>query len=209
VNVRYLCSDPPIGYSATRTPHSYEEVVFMKKILALVFVIAAMLLIGTACQSASAQSADNASADTDAADSGLIAYTDESDDDSCCVTEPVEKYNSALALDLTAFSVTEASDIAHRISESPQAFEGTTIKVKGHYEYAANYNTGGVIHSVVVDNDTGCCPGVIELIWNGEHKFPEDYPEENAQIETEGVLKSYEEAGATYYYLDVDDITVL
>jgi hypothetical protein len=178
----------------------------MKKKLSVVLIIVALISIGTACQSASAtQSADSASADAAAADD----VSQPVDEEAQVVTEDVVPYNSELSIDLTAFETADASEIAHRISEDPRPFVGTTIKLRGHYEWADNYNTGGVIHSIVVDNESNCCPGVIELIWNGEHEFPGDYPEEFSQIETEGVLKTYEEAGSTYYYLDVDDITVL
>jgi len=47
------------------------------------------------------------------------------------------------------------------------------------------------------------------FIWNGDHIYPDDYPENNTRIEVTGIFDSYEESGNTYYYLGVDDISIL
>jgi hypothetical protein len=114
---------------------------------------------------------------------------------------------NSLGIDLTAMDPLVAADIAHRISEYPEGYLGAAIKLSGRYEVAENHNTGGYIHAIVVSDQVACCEAVIEFVWNGEHSYPGDYPREYEQIELEGVMKRYEEAGEAYYYLAVDDMT--
>jgi hypothetical protein len=41
----------------------------------------------------------------------------------------------------------------------------------------------------------------IEFILKGDHKYPDDYPQEGSEICITGVFGSYEEDGNTYYAL--------
>ncbi|MDR0595991.1 MAG: hypothetical protein LBG50_00400 [Clostridiales Family XIII bacterium] len=118
-----------------------------------------------------------------------------------------ETVKSGLGVDLTGFDEVAAAEVAHRIFEDPAQYLGMALKVKGQYEVANNYNTDSYIHSVVVDNHAGCCQPVFEFIWNGEHSFPNDYPEKLTKIVVDGVMKCYVESGETYYYIAADEIS--
>jgi hypothetical protein len=46
----------------------------------------------------------------------------------------------------------------------------------------------------------------LEILWQGEHTYPNDYPEMYAEIEVAGIFESYEELGQTYYHLIIDSL---
>jgi len=58
----------------------------------------------------------------------------------------------------------------------------------------------------VIADATACCQQGLEFIWNGAHAYPDDYPEQESEIEITGVFQSYQEGSSTYYYLLVDDV---
>ena len=112
-------------------------------------------------------------------------------------------------VDLTVLSSTMVYAEVYNIMTSPDEYMGKTIKMNGPY-YASFYDeTGLYYHYVVIEDATACCQQGLEFIWKGDHKFPDDYPEEETKIEVTGVFGSYDELGDTYYYLAVDDISII
>jgi hypothetical protein len=86
---------------------------------------------------------------------------------------------------------------------------GKRIKIQGLYYPSYFDQTELYYHYVVVRDESLCCQTGLEFAWKGEHTYPADYPAENTEIELVGVFGSYEELGKTYYFLTVDDISVL
>jgi len=112
-------------------------------------------------------------------------------------------------VDLTVLSSTMIYAEVNNILTNPDKYMGKTIKMKGPY-YASYYEqTKLYYHYVVVEDATACCQQGLEFIWSGEHKYPADYPEDKTKIEVTGVFGSYDELGKTYYYILVDDISIL
>jgi len=112
-------------------------------------------------------------------------------------------------LDISEMSSVLAYSQVVNIYESPDDYMGKTIKLNGLY-YASYYDkTDLYYHYVVVGDETLCCQTGLKFVWNGEHTYPDDYPEEQTEIELVGLFGSYEEFGKTYYFLTVDDLSVL
>ena len=121
------------------------------------------------------------------------------------VPEDVKKVD----VDLTTLGSTMVYAEVTSMMNNPDDYFGKTIKMSGPYAVAFYNETGLYYHYVIVEDATACCQGGLEFIWNGDHVYPDDYPEEKSSIEVEGVFGSYEELGRTYYYLAVDDIAIL
>jgi hypothetical protein len=121
---------------------------------------------------------------------------------------PVEDVKK-VDVDLTELSSTMVFAEVNNIMTNPDDYMGKKIKMNG--VYASEYwdETGIDYHYVVIQDATGCCPQGIEFVWNGEHNYPDDYPEKQTEIEVIGIFGSYDELGRTYYFLTVDDISVL
>jgi hypothetical protein len=81
---------------------------------------------------------------------------------------------------------------------------GKTIKIKGPY-LPTDDGSGLVYHYVLIVDALACCQSGLEFKLNGE----QPYPEANAEVEATGVFGKYEEFGVTYYYIEVDGLTVL
>jgi len=111
-------------------------------------------------------------------------------------------------VDLTAMSSIMVYSEVYNIMMKPDKYVGKTIKTRGPY-YAEHDGNGENYHFVIIEDATSCCRQGLEFIWNGDHAYPDDYPDENARIEIAGVFRKHAEDGVTYYYLAVNDITVL
>lgn len=114
---------------------------------------------------------------------------------------------SAIDLDLTAMSSTMVYAEVYNMMSNPDDYMGKVIKMSGPY-YASYYDeTGLYYHYVIIEDATACCQQGLEFVWNGEHSYPADYPDEKTPIEVTGVFGKYDELGKDYYYLAVDEIT--
>jgi hypothetical protein len=110
-------------------------------------------------------------------------------------------------LDMTGMGSAIAYSQAVDIMTNPDDYLGKVIKVKGNY-YPTYYDpTAQYYHLVLVGDETSCCRQQLEFAWTGDHAFPDDYPDMNAEIIIAGVFERYEELGETYYHLVVDEIT--
>ena len=56
-------------------------------------------------------------------------------------------------------------------------------------------------HACIIPDATACCAQGIEFVWEGDHVWPDDYPEEGADIIVTGRLETYDENGFTYLHL--------
>jgi len=112
-------------------------------------------------------------------------------------------------LDMSKMSGVMVYSQVVNIYENPKEHVGKRIKINGQY-YASYYDqTKSYYHHVLVGDEASCCQIGFVFVWNGEHTYPDDYPENQARIELEGLFKSYEALGKTYYFLSVDDLHVL
>ena len=111
--------------------------------------------------------------------------------------------------DLTVLNSIMAYARLAEILENPDDYFGKIIKLRGTYNVSYFEQTDLYYNLVSVGDETSCCQQWLEFVWNGEHSYPDDYPEENTSIEIAGVFGSYEELDQLYYYLAVDDIIIL
>jgi len=112
-------------------------------------------------------------------------------------------------IDLTALSDTLRIAELVNITAAPKLYEGKTIKLGGAYQSQYYQETRQRYHAVLVADAAACCQQGLEFVWNGEHNYPGDYPQEGSQIEVTGVFGSYEELGTTYWHLVTNELVVL
>jgi len=122
--------------------------------------------------------------------------------------DPGDKTN-AVDLDLTVLSSTMVYAEVNNMMANPDDYMGKTMRINGLY-FAQYYEpTELFYHYVVIEDATACCAQGLEFVWNGGHVYPDDYPEIKDKVEVIGVFESYDELGKTYYFLSVDEITIL
>lgn len=172
----------------------------MKKYLSIISILCLMSILFVGCAKNGAVGGENNSPTTPEQSAKNNPEKQEQKSDTAI---------GGVDVDLTALSSTMVYAEVYNMTTSPDDYMGKTIKMSGPY-YASFYDeTDSYYHYVIIEDAAACCQSGLEFIWNGEHNYPNDYPTENTKIEVSGVFGSYEELGQTYYYLAVDEITVL
>ena len=110
-------------------------------------------------------------------------------------------------LDLSGMSGTVVYAQVYNLLSDPAPWLGKIIRMAGYYSFYDDQEHGIVYHACIIPDATACCAQGIEFIWAGEHHWPEDYPEEGAELTVTGRLEIYQEDG--YSYLHLVDAEVL
>ena len=71
----------------------------------------------------------------------------------------------------------------------------------GYYSFYNDQEHGVVYHACIIPDATACCAQGIEFVRAEACSWPEDYPEEGADITVTGRLEIYEEGGYSYLHL--------
>ncbi len=104
-------------------------------------------------------------------------------------------------LDLSKLSGTVVYAQVYNLMNDYESWLGKVIKMSGYYSAYIDMERGVVYHACVIPDATACCAQGIEFVWAGEHAWPDEYPEEGADITVTGRLDIYEEDGDLYLYL--------
>jgi len=159
----------------------------MKKSLSVVWLLCLIFLFVTSCANSETSQSGNGSSETPK---------------SSATTEPGDA-----DIDLTVLSSTMLSAELINIRKNLDKYLGKTVKIRGVYSALYYEETEKYYFSVITYVDpAGCCSEGMEFAWNGDHVYPDDYPEEGTGIELVGKLESYEELGVRYCVLAVDEI---
>ena len=124
--------------------------------------------------------------------------------------KPLGEADPNVDIDLTVLTANMVYAEVYNMMMNPDEYLGKTIKVSGpyfplYYDVMDNY-----YHYVMIEDALACCENGMEFIWDeGSHVYPDEYPKEDDMIEISGELKCYEEEGYIYYYLDIDEYTLL
>lgn len=120
------------------------------------------------------------------------------------VSDNSETTNENIDVDLTKLSSTMVYSEVYNMLYSPNEYIGKTVKMKGNFSIYTDGTTGKNYYAVIIADATACCQQGLEFEWEGEHAYPQDYPELGTQIEVTGVFDTYREGETTYAYLKTD-----
>ena len=104
-------------------------------------------------------------------------------------------------IDLTALESNMVYAQVFDMVNNPDAYTGRTVRAHGPFAYYQDANTGKEYFAVLISDATACCAQGIEFVLDGEHVYPDDYPEPSTEITVTGVFDSYEENGTVYVQL--------
>ena len=106
---------------------------------------------------------------------------------------------SSADIDITSFSGTMAYAEISNIQSSPDDYIGKTIRMAGSF---ATYEENGTTYFLcIVEDAKACCSIGIEFVLEGEHSYPDDYPEMLSDIIITGEIQTYERDGNMYCHL--------
>ena len=104
-------------------------------------------------------------------------------------------------LDLAGMSGTVVYAQVYNLLSDPSPWLGKMIRMAGYYSCYDDQEHGIVYHACVIPDATACCSAGIEFVWEGNHSWPEDYPEIGTDIVVTGRLEVYQEDGYDYLHL--------
>ena len=113
---------------------------------------------------------------------------------------------SKIDLDLTQMSATMIYSTMFDMLVMPEDYVEKNIKLKGWFETYTDETTGEIFYAVVVPDATACCQQGLEFVWPGDHKYPEDFPKEGADLTVTGIYKLIENDGITYNYIEASSL---
>ncbi len=102
----------------------------------------------------------------------------------------VEKDSTGIDLDLSKMNYNMMSSIVFDIMIVPENYVDKRIKTVGNF-YTDEYE-GKRYFSVLIWDNTGCCPAGLDFIPLEGMKYPEDFPKNDEKIFVIGVLKYQE-----------------
>lgn len=117
--------------------------------------------------------------------------------------------SSDVDYDLTVMSSDMVYSTVYQMMTDPETYVGKTVRMNG--AYVVNYweSTDTYYHCVLIKDAQACCQQGIEFVWgDGNHKYPDDYPEESAEVLVTGTFETYKEDGDTNLYCRLENATL-
>ncbi len=116
--------------------------------------------------------------------------------------EPEQVTTSApeegIDVDLTALSSTMVYSEVYNMVFYPENYIGKTVKMSGSYMVFHDDDTDKYYHACIISDATACCAQGIEFELEGEHSYPDDYPQLGTQVCVVGVFDIYWEGEEKY-----------
>lgn len=121
----------------------------------------------------------------------------------CGSNSPTEEAinSESCDLDLTQLSSTMVYSEVYSMMTSPDDYLGKRVKISGSFGVYQDQTTNKLYFACLIADATACCSQGIEFVLEGDHTFPDDYPEINSIITVTGIFDTYEENGYTYCQL--------
>lgn len=111
--------------------------------------------------------------------------------------------------DLTQMSSDMVYATVYQLMVKPDEYVGKTFRIDGNF-YATYYEpTQKYYFYCVIQDATACCAQGLEFVWDdGTHVYPDEYPEDNAEVIIEGTFETYREEGDASLYCRLADATL-
>lgn len=105
--------------------------------------------------------------------------------------------------DLTAMSSDMVYAVVYQMMGDPDTYIGKTVRMEGLY-YGSYYEPAGqYYHFCIIQDALACCAQGLEFVWDdGNHIYPDEYPEENTEVIVQGIFETYNDDGVDYCRLN-------
>ena len=107
-------------------------------------------------------------------------------------------------IDLSMLNYNIASAQIFNMLIETDSYLGKTVRIKG--QFFSNYDEDNKVrhYSVLIWDATACCQTGLQFIPRGNPVYPDDFPEEMADMEITGILRMKLLNGMDYLYLDCE-----
>ena len=116
----------------------------------------------------------------------------------CADEKKQESTIGSIDVDLTKLSRTMVYSEVYNMMYTPDDYIGKTVKMKGQFAHYEDPDTKVQYFACIIADAAACCSQGLEFILNGEHTYPNDYPETGSEITVTGIFEVYEENGVQY-----------
>lgn len=134
------------------------------------------------------------------------SVTIQEDDSTQGLTAEEETLDESVDYDLTKMGSDMVYATVYQMMVNPKDYEGKKVRVQGLY-YGAWYEpTSQYYFYVIIQDALACCSQGIEFIWeDGNHVYPDEYPQDGSEVEVMGVFETYQEEGDETIYCRLRD----
>ena len=110
--------------------------------------------------------------------------------------------------DLSEMNFTMISSFFFQMLVESEKYENKIFKIKGKFQSFENEENPAALpyFSVIMNDATMCCQEGIDFVWEGNHNWPADYPDQDQEITIIGKYIVSETDGFTYNYILASDI---
>ncbi len=126
------------------------------------------------------------------------------------IAEENEEAKGNVDYDLTEMSSDMVYATVYQMMATPEEYEGKTFRMDGLF-YAGYYEaTEKYYYYCIIQDATACCAQGMEFVWgDGSHRYPEEYPQDDAYVMVEGTFETYQEEGDSNLYCRLVNATLL
>ena len=161
----------------------------MKRIICIISAVLILAAVMTACGE---KTISTGTTETAAAE------------DKAPATEKAAQSSGSVDVDLTQMSSTMIYSEVQNMMMAPNDYVGKTVKMNG--AFSVTELNGKRYYACIIKDATACCAQGIEFKWAGDHSYPDDYPEDGAEITVTGKFSTYLEDKQTYCELQNADL---
>lgn len=104
-------------------------------------------------------------------------------------------------LDLTVMSSTMVYSEVYNITVAPEEYIGNIVRMKGEFATQVDPESGKRYFACIIKDATACCAQGIEFVPSENYSYPEDFPEDGAEVTVTGEFRTYDENRRTYCHL--------
>ncbi len=137
---------------------------------------------------------------TESGENTLIESATEAPSNTDSSSDSTGSGDGEIDIDLTTLSSSMVYAQVYDMVYNGDNYLGKKVKVKGPFSYFQETD-GREFFAVLVSDATACCAQGIEFVLDGEHTYPNDYPELGTEITVTGEFDYYTEGYATYCQL--------
>ncbi|MBR1739623.1 MAG: hypothetical protein IJ737_04950 [Ruminococcus sp.] len=112
--------------------------------------------------------------------------------------EDTDFQNGDIDIDLTGMDSNMVYAQVFEMVNYPEDYVGKTVRAKGNFAHTVDPINGLDYFAVFIADAAACCQQGMEFVRAGDYTYPDDYPEDWADITVTGVFDTYEESGQMY-----------
>ena len=132
----------------------------------------------------------------------LNDYKDAGEDFDSATAGPLEIKKIDVDLSMLNFNIASAQ-IFNMLIET-DSYLGKTVRIKGQFFSTYDEENKMRHYSVLIWDATACCQTGLQFIPRGNPVYPDDFPEEMADMEVTGILRMKLLNGMDYLYIDCE-----